>query len=376
MMSSRGVRSIWIMLVLMSLIVAGCASDGDSSNTTTTAPATTTTAGSSTETTAPAETTTTMNEADALMASAMERSWRIGITGEGVFNRDGTITGFQFNKLPLALAIMDMNANGWDIAPIFLNQSEAPVQALIQGSLDIANSSITPVITAVAAGAEITVFAKARGVEYVMLTRSDINGPEDFDGKKVGLHAAASTTTLLTKLYLKDATDIEPDFLIVPGSGNRIQAMLAGELDATAAQFGDDTRAMEEAPDDFHVIFNFAKEMQGLIDSAFSYNNATFDDLTRVFAEELLAKVTEYNRLFYEDPNVAKEKSVEFEVAEAAGVERYLDSEIFPVDIGMDVDSLAFTIDGLVNAELIEGPGPDGASFFDSTIWEAISGRF
>src|SRR3972149_4556790 len=147
MMSSRGVRSIWIMLVLMSLIVAGCASDGDSSNTTTTAPATTTTAGSSTETTAPAETTTTMNEADALMASAMERSWRIGITGEGVFNRDGTITGFQFNKLPLALAIMDMNANGWDIAPIFLNQSEAPVQALIQGSLDIANSSITPVIT-------------------------------------------------------------------------------------------------------------------------------------------------------------------------------------------------------------------------------------
>jgi hypothetical protein len=362
------------MLLLMSLIVAGCASDGDSSNTT--APATTTTAGSSTETTAPAETTTTISEADALMASAMERSWRIGITGEGVFNRDGTITGFQFNKLPLALAIMDMNANGWDIAPIFLNQSEAPVQALIQGSLDIANSSITPVITAVAAGAEITVFAKARGVEYVMLTRSDINGPEDFDGKKVGLHAAASTTTLLTKLYLKDATDIEPDFLIVPGSGNRIQAMLAGELDATAAQFGDDTRAMEEAPDDFHVIFNFAKEMQGLIDSAFSYNNATFDDLTRVFAEELLAKVTEYNRLFYEDPNVAKEKSVEFEVAEAAGVERYLDSEIFPVDIGMDADSLAFTIDGLVNAELIESPGPDGASFFDSTIWEAISGRF
>jgi NitT/TauT family transport system substrate-binding protein len=367
-------RSRWFsvrlvaLLAVLALIVAACGGDaGDDATTTTTA--------STTETTAAGTDTTTTTAApsaeEQLLESAKNRSFRIGITGEGVFHRDGRITGYQLNKLPMALAVARLNEEGWDIAPIFLNQSEAPVQALIQGSVDVANSSVTPVITAIAAGGPVVTFAKTRSVEYVMLTTSDIEGPEDLDGRRVGLHANASTTTLLTKLFLKDHPEVEPDYLIVPGSGNRIQAMLAGELDATAAQFGDDTAAIEAAPGDFHVIFDFAKELPELVDSVYSYNPAEIDDETRLFMEYLLAYTVEFNRRVYDDPAWALEAATQAEVSETGGLDRYIESGVFPLDHGLSPEALDLTIQGLIDAELISSDGaPGGQAMYDGSIWE------
>lgn len=374
-MIGKGRPSVsWLaLLVAFAMLVAACG-DSEGAETTTTAASVTTEAPADT-TGDTSENTTTTTEApspeEELLASAQSRSWRVGITGEGVYHRDGTITGFQLNKLPMAMAIMELNEQGWDVAPIFLNQSEAPVQALIQGSVDVANSSVTPVITALAAGADVKSFAKTRGVEYVMLTTSDIQGPEDLDGKRVGLHANASTTTLLTKLYLKDNPEVEPEYLIIPGSGNRIQAMLAGELDATAAQFGDDTAAMEEAPGQFHVIFNFAKELPELVDSVLSYNPEELDDEARLFMEHLLAENVKFNRMVYEDPDWAMSAAEEFEVSESGGLDRYIESDIFPTDHGLSPEALSLTIQGLIDAELIE---PDvqisGEDLYDGSIWD------
>jgi NitT/TauT family transport system substrate-binding protein len=365
-------RSRWFsvrlvaLLAVLALVVAACG--GDDATTTTTAAPTTETTAAGTDTTT---TTAAPSAEEQLLESAKNRSFRIGITGEGVFHRDGRITGYQLNKLPMALAVGRLNEEGWDVAPIFLNQSEAPVQALIQGSIDVANSSVTPVITAIAAGAPIVTFAKTRSVEYVMLTTSDIEGPEDLDGRRVGLHANASTTTLLTKLFLKDHPEVEPDYLIVPGSGNRIQAMLAGELDATAAQFGDDTAAIEAAPGDFHVIFDFAKELPELVDSVYSYNPAEIDDETRLFMEYLLAYTVEFNRRVYDDPAWALEAATQAEVSETGGLDRYIESGVFPLDHGLSPEALDLTIQGLIDAELISSDGaPGGQAMYDGSIWE------
>lgn len=369
----RTPRVLVVLLAVLALLVVACGGGDEEaeSTTTTAAPSTTQTTSGSTGTTEESTTTTTMSADAALLEAAKARSWRVGITGEGVFHRDGSITGFQLNKLPAALAIMAMNDAGWDVAPIFLNQSEAPVQALIQGSVDVANSSVTPVITAAAAGADIKSFAKTRGVEYVMLTTSDIEGPQDLDGKRVGLHAQASTTTLLTKLYLKDYPDVEPQYLIVPGSGNRIQAMLAGELDATAAQFGDDTNAMEQAPGEFHVIFNFAKELPELVDSVYSYNPDELDEETRVFLETLLAETVRFNRRILDDPGWALTAAEDADVSETGGLDRYVESGIFPDDNGLSAEAMDFTIQALVDAGLIESDtAPSGDALYDPTIWE------
>lgn len=355
----------WRIAALLAVVglITAC-SGGGASTTTTAGPTTTAPDGDTTTTAAP-------SPEDELLERAKSRSYRVGITGEGVFHRDGRITGYQMNKIPLILAIEQLNAEGWDIAPIFLNQSEAPIQALLQGSIDVANSSVTPVITSVAAGAPIKSFAKSRNVEYVMLTTVDINGPEDLHGKRVGLHAAASTTTLLTRLFLRDHPEVEPNYLIVPGSGNRIQAMLAGELDATAAQFGDDTAAMEEAPGKFHVIFDFSKELPELVDSVYSYNAEQLDDELRLFLEYMLAYSVQMTRKIFEDPEWALQKATEHEVQETSGLQRYIDSEIWPRDHGLDTNMLDLTIQGLVDAELIPAEGaPTGADFFDGSIWE------
>lgn len=359
-------RRGWLLKVVALFAVVGLiAACGESASTTTTAPPGSTTPGQETTTTA------APTPEEALLAAAKARSFRIGITGEGVFHRDGRITSYQLNKMPMALSVARLNEEGWDIAPIFLNQSEAPVQALVQGSIDVANSSVTPVITAIAAGGPVMTFAKTRNVEYNMLTTVDINGPEDLHGKRVGLHASASTTTLLTRLFLRDYPDVEPNYLIVPGSGNRIQAMLAGELDATAAQFGDDTFAMEAAPGEFHVIFDFALELPELVDSVYSYNPSELDDETRLFLEYLLAYTVEFNRKVAADPEWAMQVATEADVSETSGLQRYIDSGIWPEDHGLDAGMLDLTIQGLVDAELIPAEGaPQGEAMYDPSIWE------
>ncbi|MPZ53383.1 MAG: hypothetical protein GEU79_11745 [Acidimicrobiia bacterium] len=375
MTRSRRINPCILVLALVTLVLAACGEPQPSAEESpTTAPVATTQATDSGGENDVADTTSPVadvNEEDPVLASAMDRSWRVGLSGEGVLHRDGRMTGFQFNKLPVILAIDALNEDGWDVAPIFLNQSEAPVQALVQGSVDVANSSVTPVITGAAAGAPIKSFAKTRNVEYVMLTTIDIETPEDLDGKRIGIHANASTTTLLSKLLLADYPDVEPTYLVIPGSPNRIQAMIAGELDASATQFGDDTTAMEQAPGEFHIIFDFAEEMPQLVDSVLSYNSQEVDEETQHFMELLLAQQVKFNNMIYDDADWALEVSEEMDVIETGGIDRFVSSGIFPTDHGLDAESLDFTIQGLIEAELIEPDNaPSGDELYDGSVWE------
>lgn len=310
-----------------------------------------------------------------LLEQAKQRSWSVGVSGEARWEDDGRITNAQLNKVPSNLAIMELNEQGWDIAPIFLTQSEAPVQALIQGSVDIAHGSVVPVTTAVGAGADLRVFAQVRGLQYVMMARDDMSSPEDFEGRRVGIHAAASTTTLLTEAYLSDHPDVEPDYVVVPGSPNRIQAMLEGELDATAAQFGDDETLLEEDPDNFHVVFDFAREMPNLVDGVYSYNAQSADEETVKFAEVLLEETIRQHRYFLDNPEEAQQTAEDLETVEVAGIDRFIDSEIWPRDHRLSADALDFTIEALATAELIEEPYPEGSDMYDGSIWEAVEGN-
>lgn len=360
----RNQRPILLLLAALALVLGACQSGSPESTGTASANASGSAAG---------EPTATQNAA---LEEAKGRTWRVGITGEGT-QTAGDFSGFQLNKLNRVLAMKEMIADGWKIEVSFLNQSEAPVQQLLAGNLEIATSSVTPVLTAIKAGANLKVFGAAAAAQYVMLTTSDINGPEDLNGKRIGLHANVSTTTLLTKVFLIGHPDVKPVYVIVPGSANRVLALLAGQLDASALQFGDDTTVLEKAPDKFHVIYSFAKENPELLDEVWEYNADAFDDATRAFAGELLLRTMKWSKWIYEHQDETKQVAEAMDVATVSGLDRFIANNVWPRDEQPLTEvSAQKTLDASADSGLIECPCPSAADVIDLSIWEGVKADF
>jgi hypothetical protein len=89
----------------------------------------------------------------------------------------------------------------------------------------------------------------------------------------------------------------------------------------------------------------------------------------------LLAYTVMFNQKVYDDPAWALEAATEAEVAETGGLDRYIESGVFPTDHGLSEEALDLTVQGLIDAELIEADGaPSGADMYDPSIWEDAQG--
>jgi len=175
----------------------------------------------------------------------------------------------QFGKMPTLLTIERMLAKGYEVVPTFMGASDLPVTAVVRGDTDFGSSSVTAVFSGIQAGADLKMFLQARKTEYVMLTTKAIETPTDLDGKRLAIHSQVSSTTLVAKAFLKDYPGVEPEWLIISGSPNRVAALLADEIDATPAQWGDLFTAEQERPGDFHVLAKFAEDLPLLVDAVY-----------------------------------------------------------------------------------------------------------
>jgi hypothetical protein len=60
---------------------------------------------------------------------------------------------------------------------------------------------------------------------------------------------------------------VKPNILVVPGSANRIRALVAGQLDSSAIQLSDMPTLEQLAPGKFHVIYDVAQKYPFLMDA-------------------------------------------------------------------------------------------------------------
>jgi NitT/TauT family transport system substrate-binding protein len=265
----------------------------------------------------------------------------------------------QFGKMPTLLTIERMLAKGYEVVPTFMGQSDLPVTAVVRGDADLGSSSVTAVLSGIQAGADLKMFLQARRIEYVMLTRKDIETPTDLDGKRLAIHSQVSSTTLVSKALLKDYPDVEPEWLIIPGSPNRVAALLADEIDATAAQWGDLYTAEKERPGDFHVIAKFAEDLPLLIDAVY-YTKPEFLEEHADFIKAWIETELEVRRRFATDREFLVEQTSKYVAIDAevipATADAYIDSGVWPEDGGLSLEELQYTTDlqietGLLDAE-------------------------
>ena len=152
--------------------------------------------------------------------------------------------------------------NGLDVEPILLNGSGRTSQALLSGSLFAASVALPQVMLAALNGADLVNVAHGIGVQSSrLMVKPEIRKVEDLKGRKIGISSLGSAGDLLFGYVLRKYgidTNREIIWLAVGNTGERLQALLSGAVDAADLTYPFDVQAERKG---FRPLLDARKEI-------------------------------------------------------------------------------------------------------------------
>jgi ABC-type nitrate/sulfonate/bicarbonate transport system substrate-binding protein len=166
----------------------------------------------------------------------------------------GHPSSISLYDMPAVLTHERLNRNGWNVSSVEFTRTDLNVQALAQGTIQIANSQVMDPVRATQKGAKLAFIMENNGGEFLMIAKNEIKDCKDTDGKRFAIHGEAATTSLAVKLWLLNDCKVKPNIMVIPGGENRIVALQNNQIDATLVQLGDWLNLDAKAPGRFRVI--------------------------------------------------------------------------------------------------------------------------
>ena len=145
----------------------------------------------------------------------------------------------QVGDLPQLVAAKLLADAGYSVTFQELNTNSQMVEAVLRGEADFGAGSATAAMTAIAKGAEMAIVFETVRPDYVLAAKSSLTSVEQLHGARVGIFSTVSDTNLVLQLTLQGHPAVKPHLLIGGVSSARVQAMLAGQMDASPVQFVD-----------------------------------------------------------------------------------------------------------------------------------------
>lgn len=174
----------------------------------------------------------------------------------------------DMGDVPSLLAWEQLKKQGIEVVPTFFPRTDLAVQAVVAGEADIGSAAGIAVIKAVESGMNVRVIGEQVRNEWQLVTPVSFKDPKQLDGKRVGYHAPITVTEALVK-WMAQHYKIAPNWLIIPGSDVRAEAIMRGQLDATPAEIVDVLNILNAKPGQFHVLISYAKIFPQLIGSMY-----------------------------------------------------------------------------------------------------------
>ncbi len=152
--------------------------------------------------------------------------------------------------------------NGLDVEPVLLNGSGRTSQALLSGSLFAASVALPQVMLAVLNGADLVNVAHGIGVQSSrLMVKPEIRKVEDLKGKRIGISSLGSAGDLLFGYVLRKYgidTHREVIWLSVGNTGDRLQSLLTGSVDAADLTYPFDVQAERKG---YRALLDARKEI-------------------------------------------------------------------------------------------------------------------
>jgi NitT/TauT family transport system substrate-binding protein len=214
----------------------------------------------------------------------------------------------DMGDIPSLLAWEQLKKQGIEVVPTFFPKTDLAVQAVVAGEADIGSAAGIAVVKAVESGMNIRVIAEQVRNEWQLVTPVSLKEPKQLDGKRVGYHAPITVTEALVK-WMAQHYKITPNWMIIPGSDVRSEALMRGQLDATPAEIGDVLNILSAKPGQFHVMISYAKTFPQLIGSMY-FARADYVQKNGPLVESVLEALLRAHRTAEERPASVKENAL------------------------------------------------------------------
>lgn len=157
------------------------------------------------------------------------------------------------------VALDRAKANGLDYEWTAFSDEELAIQAVLSGQMDIGFG--TPYAAMQRSKAPIRIIFQLSKLKFFPVTTKAYSTLQDLNGEPILLHSRGGGTDSIANV-IEDRLGIEfGDRSYVPGSSNRVAALLGGQADATIIDLSNTNKLMRgPAADDFNVLEMFDVE--------------------------------------------------------------------------------------------------------------------
>ena len=156
------------------------------------------------------------------------------------------------------VALDRAKANGLDYEWTAFSDEELAIQAVLSGQMDIGFG--TPYAAMQRAKAPVRIIFQLSKLKFFPVTTKKYSTLEDLDGEPILLHSRGGGTDAIANVIETKTGITFGDRSYVPGSANRVVALVAGQADATIIDLSNKNKVMRQHGDKFNVLPMFDVE--------------------------------------------------------------------------------------------------------------------
>lgn len=156
------------------------------------------------------------------------------------------------------VALDRAKANGLDYEWTAFSDEELAIQAVLSGQMDIGFG--TPYAAMQRSKAPLRILFQLSKLKFFPVTTKKYSSLEDLDGEPILLHSRGGGTDSIANVIEDEVGITFGDRSYVPGSSNRVVALLAGQANATIIDLSNKNKIMRDHGDKFNVLPMFDVE--------------------------------------------------------------------------------------------------------------------
>jgi len=156
------------------------------------------------------------------------------------------------------VALERAKANGLDYEWTAFSDEELAIQAVLSGQMDIGFG--TPYAAMQKSKAPLRIIFQLSKLKFFPVTSKKYETLADLDGEPILLHSRGGGTDSIANVIEEKVGMKFGERSYVPGSSNRVVALVAGQAEATILDLSNTNKIMEQHPDMFNVLEMFEVE--------------------------------------------------------------------------------------------------------------------
>jgi ABC-type nitrate/sulfonate/bicarbonate transport system substrate-binding protein len=209
--------------------------------------------------------------------------------------------GFSMTSAPMIYADKQgiFKKFGLDVTPTFIEGGSMLTQAVVGGSIDIAQNGYTPAASAAVQGADVVFIGGiSNKLPFQLVVKTSIKSAEQLKGQSIAISRFGSSTDAAADFALKHLGLGRNDVRILQlgGAATRMAAAMSGQIAGTMEQYPD---TAEMARHGYHVLVDVTDIAGDYPNTAFVTSRAFLKskpDVVQKFMMAMAMAIREYKR--------------------------------------------------------------------------------